>query len=90
MSRYYNFRMLSAIDIARASSAPMRIPQKCPNATRASISVGASPAHSYVVNIYAVETAVSVNDPTIVNTPPSEFIDNLKERMNAYFSTPDR
>ena len=34
---------------------------------------------------YAVNTASGINDPTIVHTPPSEFMIHLKERMNVYF-----
>jgi hypothetical protein len=74
----------SALEIA--ITAPIPIPQKCPNATRSSRQISSSPATHPYGNAYVVEAAVAVNDPTIVNTPPSEFMNNLKERMNAYFT----
>ena len=83
ISEYYNYMSASAIEIAL--SAPIPIPQKCPNATRSSRQMSSSPANPSYGNIYVVEAAVAVNDPSIVNTPPSEFMNNLKERMNAYF-----
>ena len=68
------------------ASAPIRIPQTCPNATRSSKKISSSPTELRYGNIYALGTAVAVNDPTMVNTPPSEFMNNLKERMNSYFT----
>ena len=34
---------------------------------------------------YAVNSAAGIHDPTIVHTPPSEFMLHLKERMSVYF-----
>jgi|LauGreDrversion4_2_1035121.scaffolds.fasta_scaffold52829_3 hypothetical protein len=70
---------------AIAIAAPIRIPQTCPNTTRSITQMSSSPVGVHYGNIYAVDSAVAVNDPTMVNTPPSEFMNNLKERMNAYF-----
>ena len=36
---------------------------------------------------YVLSTSRSIHDPTIVNTPPTDFMRNLKERMNVYFTS---
>ena len=42
-------------------------------------------ARNTIQNIYTVGVAMSIHDPSIVSTPPSEFINTLKDRMNVYF-----
>ena len=39
------------------------------------------------INYREIHVTGQLFDPTIVNTPPSEFIDQLKDRLQIYFSS---
>ncbi len=36
---------------------------------------------------YTTQTSIGVFDPTIINTPPSEFMNQLKGRLQVYFQS---
>ena len=39
------------------------------------------------MNYREIHVTGQLFDPTIVNTPPSEFMDQLKDRLQIYFSS---
>ena len=78
------------LSVSARTSAPVVIPQQCPNATRSNRASESNIVSHPLGNTYALESSVALHDPTMVNTPPSEFMNNLKERMNTYFTGPDR
>jgi len=76
--------MLSA-SVAVQRSSILSIPQYFPKTKPHFQSEYA--AQNAIQQKYSVGVAMGIHDPTIVSTPPSEFINNLKDRMNVYFST---
>lgn len=39
---------------------------------------------------YQLQTTQHIFDPTIINTPPNEFMNNLKQRISVYYATSNK
>ena len=67
-------------DQSRSAPIPIRFPKKSASLQNASNDMDMSNTK------YLLSTGRSLHDPTIVNTPPTDFMRNLKERMSVYFT----
>lgn len=63
-------------------SSPIRLPKNT-NYTYDEIQ---SQEHSKY-EMYKVQPTSNVFDPSIINTPPNEFMNQLKQRINVYYAT---
>lgn len=63
-------------------SSPIRFP-KTSNYTHQEIQ--SEETNTY--ETYKVQPTSNVFDPTIINTPPNEFMNQLKQRINVYYSS---
>ncbi len=61
-------------------SSPIRLPKS--NYSYEEIQSHNTTAHE----LYKVQPTSNVFDPSIINTPPNEFMNQLKQRINVYYA----
>jgi hypothetical protein len=73
--------------IATETASSQKCPSQKPSIERDKDTTLTIPITQNVSPKYTTQTSIGVFDPTIINTPPSEFMNQLKGRLQVYFQS---
>jgi hypothetical protein len=62
-------------------SSPIRLPKT------SNESFEERPQHTNKMEKYQLQTTNHIFDPNIINTPPNEFMNHLKQRISVYYAS---